>query len=114
MKEPAAMRSTLLFQDNAMGLYTKLSADNHSYGCPQHRSQASADIHKCLDYAVRLGLIANNPSAQTEPPTKQKHTITPEQIKGLLKLFRGDSLEVPVYLYRDMDKPGQMMDRMLF
>lgn len=61
-----------------------------------------SNIHKCLDYAVRLGLIANNPSAQTELPAKQKYTgakaFTPEQTKGLLELFQGDPLEVPVYL----------------
>lgn len=36
-----------------------------------------SNIHKCLDYAVRLGLIANNPSAQTELPAKQKYTDLP-------------------------------------
>ena len=30
-----------------------------------------ANIHKCLDYAVRLGLIAFNPSAQVELPASR-------------------------------------------
>lgn len=61
-----------------------------------------ANIHKCLDYAVRLGFISSNPSVQTELPPKQKYTgakaFTPEQTKDLLHMFRGDLLEVPVYL----------------
>lgn len=61
-----------------------------------------ANIHKCLDYAVRLGFISSNPSAQTELPPKQKYTgaktLTPEQTKDLLHMFQGDPLEVPVYL----------------
>lgn len=56
-----------------------------------------ANIHKCLDYAVHLGLIAYNPSAQIELPPKQKYTgatiCPPEQLQNLLKLFRGDILE---------------------
>lgn len=70
------------------------------YGIFEGKKQHN--IHKCLDYAVRLGLIANNPSAQTELLAKQKYTgakaFTPEQTKGLLELFQGDPLEVPVYL----------------
>ena len=59
-----------------------------------------ANIHKCLGYAVRLGLITNNPSAQTELPPKRKYTgataYTPEQLKTLLTVFEGDVLECPV------------------
>ncbi len=61
-----------------------------------------ANIHKCLDYAVRLGLIAFNPSAQVELPAKQKYTgataCTPEQLQNLLQLFRGDPLETVLML----------------
>ncbi len=61
-----------------------------------------ANIHKCLDYAVRLGLIAFNPSAQVELPAKQKYTgataCTPEQLQNLLHLFRGDPLETVLML----------------
>ncbi len=61
-----------------------------------------ANIHKCLDYAVRLGLIAFNPSAQVELPAKQKYTgataCTPGQLQGLLQLFRGDPLETVLML----------------
>ena len=60
------------------------------------------NIHKCLDYAVRLGLIPSNPSVQTDLPSKQKYTgakaFTPEQTKDLLRMFQGDPLEVPVYI----------------
>lgn len=56
-----------------------------------------ANIHKCLNYAVQLGLIVFNPSAQVELPAKQKYTgatiCPPEQLPDLLKLFRGDVLE---------------------
>lgn len=61
-----------------------------------------ANIHKCLDYAVRLGFISSNPSVQTELPPKQKYmgakAFTPEQTRDLLKMFQGDPLEVPVYI----------------
>lgn len=61
-----------------------------------------ANIHKCLDYAVRLGMIAFNPSAQVELPAKQKYTgataCTPGQLQGLLQLFRGDPLETVLML----------------
>ena len=56
-----------------------------------------ANIHKCLNYAVQLGLIPYNPSVQTELPPKQKYTgaavYTPEQLRDLLQLFQGDPLE---------------------
>lgn len=59
-----------------------------------------ANIHKCLSYAVRLGLLAFNPSEQTELPPKRKYkgavAYTPSQLKELLEVFKGDLLEVPV------------------
>ena len=61
-----------------------------------------ANIHKCLDYAVRLGFIPSNPSAQTELPPKKKYTgakaYTPEQTRDLLQMFHDDPLEAPVYI----------------
>lgn len=61
-----------------------------------------ANIHKCLDYAVRLGLISSNPSNMTELPPKRKFqgatAYTPEQLKALLKAFEGDPLETAVEL----------------
>ena len=61
-----------------------------------------ANIHKCLDYAVRLGMIAVNPSTMTELPPKKKYqgatAYTPKQLQSLLRLFQGDLLETPVQL----------------
>ena len=61
-----------------------------------------ANIHKCLDYAVRLGMISVNPSTMTELPPKRKYqgaiAYTPEQLQALLLLFQGDLLETPVQL----------------
>lgn len=61
-----------------------------------------ANIHKCLDYAVRLGMITVNPSIMTELPPKRKYqgatAYTPEQLRALLNLFQGDTLETPVEL----------------
>ena len=61
-----------------------------------------ANIHKCLDYAVRMGKITLNPSIMTELPAKRKYqgaiAYTPEQLKKLLRLFRGEPLEVAVQL----------------
>lgn len=61
-----------------------------------------ANIHKCLDYAVRLCMLPVNPSVMTELPPKRKYrgatAYTPEQSKALLKLFEGDPLEAAVML----------------
>lgn len=61
-----------------------------------------ANIHKCLDYAVRMGKITLNPSIMTELPAKWKYqgatAYTPEQLKKLLRLFRGEPLEAAVQL----------------
>lgn len=61
-----------------------------------------ANIHKCLDYAVRMGKITLNPSIMTELPAKRKYqgavAYTPEQLKKLLRLFRGEPLETAVQL----------------
>lgn len=62
----------------------------------------SKAIHKCLDYAVRMGKISLNPSIMTEFPAKRKYqgaaVYTPEQLKTLLRLFRGEPLETAVQL----------------
>lgn len=61
-----------------------------------------ANIHRCLTYAVRLGLIPTNPSMMTELPPKRRYqgatAYTPEQLQELLDLFRGDPLEVVIEL----------------
>lgn len=61
-----------------------------------------ANIHRCLEYAVRLGMIPVNPSTMTELPPKRKYqgatAYTPEQLKDLLQLFQDDPLETPVEL----------------
>lgn len=61
-----------------------------------------ANIHKCLDYAVRMGMISLNPSIMTELPAKRKYqgatACTPEQLQDLLRLFQGDALETAVSL----------------
>lgn len=61
-----------------------------------------ANIHKCLDYAVRMGKLSINPSIMTELPAKRKYqgatAYTPEQLKTLLRLFRGEPLETAVQL----------------
>ena len=61
-----------------------------------------ANIHKCLDYAVRMGKITLNPSIMTELPAKRTYqgatTYTPEQLKKMLRLFRREPLEAAVQL----------------
>lgn len=61
-----------------------------------------ANIHRCLNYAVRLGLISTNPSVMTELPPKRKYqgatAHTPEQLQELIALFKGDPLETVVEL----------------
>lgn len=61
-----------------------------------------ANIHKCLGYAVRLGLLIVNPAAMVDLPPKIKYNgagiYTPEQLRKLLELFEGDPLEPVVNL----------------
>lgn len=61
-----------------------------------------ANIHKCLNYAVRMGLISLNPSVMTELPAKRKYqgatACTPEQLQDILRLFHDDALETVVHL----------------
>lgn len=61
-----------------------------------------ANIHRCLRYAERLGLLSSNPSDRIELPAKRKYrgatAYTPEQLKTLLGLFQDDPLETVVTL----------------
>lgn len=61
-----------------------------------------ANIRKCLEYAVRLGILTQNPASIVELPPKQKYkgatAYTPEQLKALLNIFQDDPLETVVHL----------------
>lgn len=61
-----------------------------------------ANIHKCLAYALRLDLIAKNPTEKTELPPKGKYqgatALTKEEVGQLLRAFTGDALETVVRL----------------
>lgn len=58
-----------------------------------------ANIHSCLQYAFRLGLIKSNPADRIEKPGKDRfHTNIYNQyeLKQLFQVAKGDPLELPI------------------
>lgn len=58
-----------------------------------------ANIHKALNYAVKLRMIPYNPASMVELPKRQKFVgkyYTEEQTRKLLAAVRGDKLETPI------------------
>lgn len=69
---------------------------------PNTLRKHKANIHKCLDYAVRLELLPHNPADRVILPKKKRFTgaqvLTPGQLQELCKLFKGDELETAVQI----------------
>lgn len=60
-----------------------------------------ANIHKALSYAVKMDLLSCNVSEKTERPKLVKYEATflnKDEIKELFKLFKGDRIELIVYI----------------
>lgn len=58
-----------------------------------------ANIHKALNYAVKLRMIPYNPASMVELPKRQKFVgkyYTEEETRKLLAAVRGDKLETPI------------------
>lgn len=60
------------------------------------------NIHKCLDYAVRKGIIKSNPADLVELPRKKPYdgaqVYTPEELTLLFQKVKGLPLEVAIHL----------------
>lgn len=60
------------------------------------------NIHKCLQYAMRLDIIDRNPADRIVLPKKQHKPLgtvySTEEIKQLLEFFQGDVLETVIHL----------------
>lgn len=60
-----------------------------------------ANIHKCLKYALRMGLVSRNVSEAVELPKVEKfhgNFYNEQQIVELLKVIKGTYVEVPVMI----------------
>lgn len=60
-----------------------------------------AVMHAALNYAVMMDIIVRNPLDKVEKPKIQKHiytTLNDEELKEVIRLVRGNPLEIPVLL----------------
>ena len=60
-----------------------------------------ANIRKCLQYALQIGLIKSNPADRVEKPRKTKYEATiynQAELNALFKAIKGDPLELAVIL----------------
>lgn len=60
-----------------------------------------ANIHKALKYAVKMDLIASNPSEKTELPKMNKYVASfynEKELEMLFKAFKDDRMELVVYI----------------
>lgn len=61
-----------------------------------------ANIHSCLEYAVRLDLLPYNPAKRIVLPKKEKYqgakVFVPDQLIELLDIFKDDPLEAVIQL----------------
>ena len=69
---------------------------------PETVKKHYANIHKFLDYAVRLDMLSNNPSNRVVLPkrnrTQRGSVYTAEQAQALIQAFQGDPLHTLVLL----------------
>ena len=60
-----------------------------------------ANIRKCLQYAVQIGLIDSNPADRIERPQKNEYSpkyYDSHELELLFRAFKNDPLEIPVLL----------------
>ena len=58
-----------------------------------------ANIHKALKYAVKMGLIPNNPADKVDRPKKENFTgsfYSEEEVQKLFEAFEGDECDIPL------------------
>ena len=85
-------------------LYSELRASGGRDGTPLTGTQVRnihRVLHNALNYAVRLGYIAHNPTEAVDKPredTEERTVYTPEQIRRFLAAVEGDRLQAMWYL----------------
>ncbi len=85
-------------------LYSELRASGGREGTPLTGTQVRnihRVLHNALNYAVRLGYIARNPTEAVDKPredTEERTVYTPEQIRRFLAAVDGDRLQAMWYL----------------
>jgi integrase len=60
-----------------------------------------ANIHKALDYAMKMNIIAYNPADRVTIPKSKRYTgnfYTEEQLKQVIQTFKGNEIESCVFL----------------
>jgi len=60
-----------------------------------------ANIHKALDYALKMNIIPYNPAERVTVPKKKRYIgkfFTEEQLKQVLELFKGNEIEAVIFL----------------
>lgn len=60
-----------------------------------------ANIHRALEYAVKIDLISSNPADRIERPKKEKYMAKyykADEINQLFKLSKGSNIEIPILL----------------
>ena len=85
-------------------LYSELRASGGREGAPLTGTQVRnihRVLHNALNYAVRLGYIARNPTEAVDKPredTEERPVYTPEQVRRFLVAMEGDRLQAMWYL----------------
>ena len=85
-------------------LYSELRASGGRDGTPLTGTQVRnihRVLHNALNYAMRLGYIAHNPTEAVDKPredTEERTVYTPEQIRRFLAAVDGDRLQAMWYL----------------
>jgi integrase len=85
-------------------LYSELRASGGREGAPLTGTQVRnihRVLHNALNYAVRLGYIARNPTEAVDKPredTEERPVYTPEQVRRFIVAMEGDRLQAMCYL----------------
>ena len=96
--EPMKLKLTELKPIHLQEFYSKRLADGVKASTVIHYH---ANIHKALKHAVKMELIAVNPSDNVEKPKKDVFTgnfYSEDEVKKLLEVFKGDECEFCVHI----------------
>ena len=98
------IRLDRLLPADVQRLYSELRASGGRQGTPLTGTQVRnihRVIHNALNYTVRLGHIARNPTEAVDKPraaTEERSVYTPEQVRRFIAAIEGDRLQALWYL----------------
>jgi len=99
-----AVRLDRLSPTRIQKLYSDLGKSGGRGGSPLSGTQVRnihRVLHNALNYAVRLGYIARNPTEAIDTPrddSQERTVYTPEEVRRFLRAIEGDRLEAMWYL----------------